>query len=236
MAITFVGGATAASSVGAALTLTLPSMQEGDCVIVIIASPTKPTFTVTSSSGAAYQSLVATSSASAIPGSFFRKMSSTPDTQALCSSAVSSLLPNTAVAMVFRSVDQSTSIDTSATSTQAGSSQPNSPAVTTVTPNCAIITGIGITNSAASITAPSGYSDQTSITVSAVVGGGVNGAWTIAPSAGSFDPNPWTAPASLTWGSVTIALRSTDITVIEWQQTSWINGVEAYMRNEIVGY
>lgn len=111
-----------------------------------------------------------------------------------------------ATGYVFRDVDTSTPIDVTATTANAASGAPDPPSITPVTDNSLTIAfGIGgISDS--SVTAPSGFGDntlkaQTLLTVAMAVR-----STPVSPAAAN-NPGAWTSWSSAVWASMSISLR-----------------------------
>ena len=235
MAISFVGSATAASTSGATLTLTLPAMQQGDCVLAILQSRQKTGYAATSSSGGPYTQLNTPSSLSFIPAAFLSIMSSSPDTQTLCSSGASSGAGNTAIAMVFRAVESSFPEDAPLTSAGAASGTPDSPSITVNSANDAIITAVSAFP-VVPVTAPSSYLNTTSTTaIGSASTAQVAAAWITHTGSSAFNPAAWGSTGSISaWGAITIALREQTVSVT-WSDM-FITGGTEYQYHKITGY
>ena len=117
--IQVVGFATAVTDNGAdgTLTITLPTCLENDLVIVAVTSPksTDWDMTMNTSGYTEVADLFADDTVDTNFGVFYKKMSGTPDTTAVCNLDGVTNNGHSAVAVVFRGVDTTTPMDATAT-------------------------------------------------------------------------------------------------------------------------
>jgi len=205
MAISLVG--TAGNTGGtASVTVTLPTLQQGDVVYVAAygnSFPSGATITANNSFAAITANQVGLTYNCA---RWFRKvMGPVPDTSVTLSYNIASWAA--AVAICLRGVDATTPEDATPTlSAWTTSNQPNSPSITTVTNGAWVISTFVKVNNAAIGAAPSGYSN----TVSAVHVNSATaaGAMKEVATAGGEDPGAWgTTSTSSAWLGCTIAVR-----------------------------
>lgn len=209
--ISFVNSTGGGAINGGNVTLTYPAgVGPGDCSIVTVTLGTSKTTTlsVTSSSGAAsfYSQIVTTIQSSFVRFGVFRRIiASSAELSCIVTGSGGSTDATSAVIHVFENVDRTTPEDVTATSTNGGSTTPDSPSITVASCGCAIISAVGI-GIVSAPTAPSSFvnsqvatgSDTHPITSAA--------AWITNNSTAAFNPTTWTS-TSATWASATIALR-----------------------------
>lgn len=221
MAIEFVGASTATGASGSfnvdltALSGGIASAAaEGDLVIVatgfVQTSNLDPG--VSTSGFAEIADLYANDTRDANLSVSWKIMTSTPDTSVACNGSGSATNGAAAIAYVLRGIDPATPLDvTATTATSNNSAVFNSPSITPVTSG-ALVLSIGLGTGAAAdttITAPTGYSDQSNVSTdpgNAVIIGVASKAWT----SGAEDPAAWTGVTTSTsdsWAAVTVAVR-----------------------------
>jgi hypothetical protein len=111
--------------------------------------------------------------------------------------------------MAFRGVDPDTPQDVSHTFDSSGSNgQPNPPAITPVTDNCAIVISAALDDRTAggSMVAPAGFEDVISSSDGSEASVSMM-AWKIQETAASINPGTFTGAANDEWWAVTQALR-----------------------------
>lgn len=110
------------------------------------------------------------------------------------------------VTFYFRGEDTGTPIDTAATSAISGaaSTNPDPPSITTVTDNAIVLAAAVSTALDSTITAPSGYSNNTQANSVSVT---VAGAWKLISPAGAENPASWTNWSSGNWIAACVAIR-----------------------------
>lgn len=222
MAISFVGATSNSTANGNTVTLTLPStlMAAGDCVIVAYSVPRAITMGVTSSStSTGYTEIVSTVTSGNLRFAVYRRIVPTAETNAICTGTGNAQDANAAVALIFRGVDQSTPEDATATSTLGSGTTPDSPSITIVTSNAAIISAVGSLTADATVTAPSSFLNQTDANASDTRSVTTAQAWLTSASTSSFDPGSWSNFTSAAWCSATIALRPASTAVFQWYPT-----------------
>lgn len=243
MAIIFDGSATGTANNGGNATITIPSAARiaGECCIVAVTLGTSratPTLSVTTSSGAAYTTIVSrVDSSNAHFGVFRRLLASTGETTITVTGTGNSSDSTTGVLYTFEGVDQTTPEDATPTSTSGSGTSPDSPSITVESPYCAIISAVGA-QLVATLTVPSsptGFIWQSSVSVNANDNwDSTTGlVWGINGSTSAFNPGAWTSSASASWASATIALRPATPTLLMWPELSMPSELA---RVEIVGY
>jgi hypothetical protein len=208
MAISEVGSYSGTASAGGDVTVNLavflPGLQENDLLVVFGGHPANGTNSGVSTSG--YTELFDLTTVCRFSASW-KRMGATPDTSVTCigsGGANDSVVYNI---YAFRGVDTSTAIDATTTNT-AGTGDPNSPSITTVTNGAVVLSLFGIEGDVATYTQPTGYS-------AGVVGAGTSsvefsagGAYKAIPTAGAENPSPWDVDVtSKSWQAVSVALR-----------------------------
>lgn len=143
----------------------------------------------------------------------WKVMGASPDTTVSCNGSGLATDGAVCAAQVWRGVDQSTPMDTAATTaTGNNSSVPDGPSIIPASTGAVVIaTGLGTGTSVdTSVTAPVGYTNQVDTTVdpgNAAIVGMASKAWT----SGAENPAVWTTWTTSTgdsWGAVTLAIRS----------------------------
>lgn len=206
MAISYVGSDSAVgTNVAFALTFG-PTLLQGDIVVLVGGSSFTTTVgtTTTGYADAVPAFLVSGNSRQLWVG--YKIMGASPDTSVSCNGSGNTLFGTAYTAFYFRGVDGATPLDATATTASALSGAPDAPSITTVTDN-AIVLACGAGISDASITVPTGYSNQTQGN-----SGGVGGtataaaAWKAIASHGAEDPAAWGGWSS-SWCAASVALR-----------------------------
>jgi hypothetical protein len=202
MAITFVGSATGSAINGLNVTVDLSgiAMQEGDVAVLVAGNlgilPTEPGASGwTVSYGDTTARIVA-----------YKLMGATPDASVTCTGPGTTTSAATAVVEVFRGVDAAI-LDADITTADDSSTNPDSPAITTVTDGAIVISAVTGTVSDTSVTAPSGYNNGVSINASDTVSSTSAMAWQEQATAGVENPPSWTTFSFSSWASFSVALR-----------------------------
>jgi hypothetical protein len=201
MAITRIGEAEASAIDDGELSVTLPSMEQNDIVVVMYfegtsnITMTTTGYTITSLSGNAKIA--------------WKRMGASPDATIEISTGNSSgNNASAAVAIIFRGVDTTTAMDaTVTTSFGFAGSAADSPSITTVTDGAAVISAFGRSIFDTAITAPSGYGDQVDASADDTADAAAAMAWVIKASHGAENPGAWTADTSNVYQAATMALR-----------------------------
>jgi hypothetical protein len=202
--ITFVGSATRNTSGN----ITLPTLQEGDMVLLILV--------VDSGDFATPAGYTQVNEATGGLPSYhvsYKFMTSTPDTTAPV--ADDTVNNESGIAYCFRGVNQTTPLDVAVTtSSGSGSTSPNPPSITPVSPNAAIV-ALGFLDDSiiTAATPPTGYGDV----VFVATGGGAAAtasasgmvSWKKLATPAADDPAAYstTGGAADDWLGLTIALR-----------------------------
>lgn len=208
MAITFVGSGENSSSNGAAITITLPSMVQGDVVYVGLGTGGGTTALDVTTSG--YTELPGSPISTPVPepfGGMWRKVQGASPDSTVASGSGTADKAQAGIAYVLRGVDTTTPEDATPTTIGFFSSVPDSPSITTITANAWNISfGVNSANDAA-VTAPSGYSNQVDIAQGAEDDITVGMASAEIASPGATNPAAWTNWASETGVAASIAVR-----------------------------
>lgn len=208
MAISFVGSSEQGVASGNPITLSLPTNQANDYVVVGLSVPRAVTLQVTSSStGTLYDQLVPTVANGNLNFAVFGRLLPVAETQVLYAGSGNAQDGQTMVAMVYRGVDPGTPISATATSTTGTSTTPDSPSISPASTTSAIISVVGSLVADAAVTAPSSFLNQTDISASDTRSTTTGAAWITASSTSAFNPASWTNFTSAAWVSATVALR-----------------------------
>ena len=207
MAITFVGSGDAATINGGDPTITLPSMLQDDLVVVVAGdSQQLATVGFTTAGYTTFISGLQHSGSGPILWAGYKFMGASPDASVQVSNNSGSTHSCSAVALVFRGVDLTTPLDATTTTTDGTSTNPDSPSITTVNGGV-VMSAFTSEVLDASVTMPSGYSDQ--IDESADDNNDIvtGAAWKAVGAATAEDPASWTNVSSGAWIAISIALR-----------------------------
>ncbi len=139
----------------------------------------------------------------------FRKvMDSTPDASIAITGTAGVNDVGCAIAYTLRGVDNVTPEDATPTTATGSSTTPDSPSITTVTPNAWVLSFFcsrGSTDT--TVTLPSGYSNQVDVTGNDSNDSTVGGATKEIASPGAEDPASWTAVNTGLWVAWSVAVR-----------------------------
>jgi len=218
-AISFVDSCANSAIDGGDVTLTLPSMQQNDLVIVSYAIggfSADHNMAMVTSGYTEVADIYASDIHKLNLGVYWKVMGATPDTTAVVDGTGGESDPVAAVCMVFRGVDTATPMDvTPATATGIDSADPNPPSINHNNPSgvwTVIAGGSSHQNGTASYTFPTGYTTNAR-NVNADETGADGAAGMGYRSSGVTDPED---PAAMDlnagssddgWGATTIALR-----------------------------
>jgi hypothetical protein len=201
MAISFVGSATATNSGS----LSLPGgMQEGDIVFVCFSADNNDgDFENRNPTG--YTIVFENSSTTPWFGIYYKFMSASPDASVTIPD-ISGTENESAIAYVFRGVNQPSPLDTSVVFAEAGTGDPNCPSITTVSTD-AVVAAFGfLDDDSATVSALTGYNNT-------VFAAGSNStsmvAWKTVASPGAEDPPVFVTTGDDAWGAVSVALTPT---------------------------
>jgi hypothetical protein len=134
-------------------------------------------------------------------------MGPTPDSDVVCEGGGDASEGVAYCAYILRGVDTGTPEDATRTVAADGSTNPNPPAITTVTNGAWVLTLVGSSVSDASVTAPSGYGNQVDVNADDTRNSTVAGATLEKATAGAEDPGTWTNWGNSRWQAVTVAVR-----------------------------
>lgn len=159
MAITFVGSNTQAVSGSTPISLSLPASNQNDLVIVFtgVSDETKGGPPSTSGYTAIADVLHATGNCRLHAS--YKVMGSTPDTSVSVPATLSTSVGLGVLALVFRGVDTTTSLDVAVSTANTATSTPGGtgPGVTPVNNNCCIVTAASAANWDTTVGSVSGY-------------------------------------------------------------------------------
>lgn len=202
MAITHVVSASAQATDGGNPSVSLgSSLQENDVAVIIAAAGVGSTPTMSTSG---YNTLVD----NLVTLVAWKRMGATPDTTAVVAGNGTSIAGVSASVIVLRGVDITTALDaTSTEASNAGSTNPDPPSITTVTNGAAVVALMATKVNDSTVTAPSGYSNGTSLNSNDTSPVTTGAAWILKASAGAENPPAFTNVSSGQWKTVTVALR-----------------------------
>jgi hypothetical protein len=204
------GTQTLGATNGADVTLTLPTLSQGD-VVYVAAGRANGGPTVNSSG---WGSPVAEAQNGTHILRVWRKiMGSTPDTSVEIEGGGSAATATRAIYVALSGVDQTSPEDVTPTTANGSSTNPNAPAIVSVTDGAVILAFASSRVADTSITAPSGMSNGLSGSTSDTDASTIGRATFSQTTAGSYDPASWTGWNSGTWGAATIAVRPAPLPV-----------------------
>lgn len=208
MAISLVGTASGGNTDGADVTISLPAgMAQNDIVLVTGGhANTNPSNAAAVSTGGYTQLLEEHHLNACGMVAAYKRMGASPDTSVTCVGGANASSAVAYTVMVFRGVDTSTAIDATTTSANGGSSQPNSPSITTVSDGAAVISAF-VQRYDGAITAPTGYGDAVTVARTDTDKCCAGSAWKAVATAGAENPPQWTASSFLFWIAFSIALK-----------------------------
>lgn len=211
MAIAHIGTGEQANTDGGGVTLTLPTLSNGDIVIGYGGHGSSSATDAAISTG---YTTITQGTWGDVTGtddliSAYKFMGGTPDTTFTGEGGGNASDGVAYVASCFSGVDSGTPMDATATeASHASGSAPNSPAIVTVTDNARVLSGGAKINNDTSVTAPTGYGNQVDIAATDTNNISVGLSDKNVTPAGSENPAGWTN-WSTTGGamSISIALR-----------------------------
>jgi hypothetical protein len=205
VAISVISGGSLSNAVvnGGAVTLTFPSgVQQGD--VVYVCSGIDGTPTVATSGYTAIANVTSTAQQVWV----WRKiMGVTPDTSVTINGTGQPQDAHAVVALILRDVELSQPEDATPTTATGSSTNPNNPAITTTFNKAWVLAFASSRVNDATITAPSGYINQTSANISDTNPSTTAVATNEVTIAGVEDPPSWTDWATGNWGAITVAVR-----------------------------
>ena len=204
MAITFVNSSIANAAGGAALSIAAPaSILQDDVLYAFVTKQATGAWTITSSGWTQLVDQDSTGGGFSVNHEVWRKvMGASPDTSIDFSNTAAA---KSGLLIALRGVDTTTPEDATSTIAFSFSSNPDSPSITTVTNGAWVLSGAGNGQNDASITSPTGYSNQ--------VASPRNNSTTVVATkevttAGAEDPSAWTTWTNTgAWVAVSIAVR-----------------------------
>jgi hypothetical protein len=205
MAISLItGGAlTGAVNNGGAVTLTFPAGVLQDDV-VYVCSGIDGTPTIATSGYTAVSNVTSSNQQTWV----WRKiMGATPDTSVTINGTGQPQDAHTVVALILRGVETSQPEDAASTTASGSSTNPDNPAITTVFNRAWVLAFASSRVLDSTITAPSGYTNQTNIAQTDTNPSTTGVATKEITTAGTEDPPSWTDWATGTWGAITVAVR-----------------------------
>lgn len=213
MAITLVGTAEGQATNGAAISLTLPGGIAQNDLVVVYESHDGAALSGMSTAG--YTTNLTDTAGSINQAVYWKFMGASPDATAALNTGTNSR-GHGAIAFVLRGVDTSTPIDATTTTASATSTNPDPASITTVTNGAWVLACAASLVADTSVTAPSGYSNQTDIDSNALTADVTIGvASKEITTAGAENPASWTTWSSAAWKTATVALRpSTSVATV----------------------
>jgi hypothetical protein len=134
-------------------------------------------------------------------------MGATPDTSVTINGTGQPQDAHTVVALILRGVETTQPEDATPTTASGSSTNPNNPAITTVFNRAWVLTFASSEVNDTTITAPSGYTNQTNIAVSDTNPSTTAVATKEITPPGVEDPPSWTNWAAGDWAAITVAVR-----------------------------
>jgi len=208
--ITLVHSQTSGAAAGANVTLTFQTpLLPGDVIYVVGGHFTRAASNIgPDTANGTYTQIALTTSTNMSFGAWRLVCGASPPTQVVCQGNGNAADACQYHAYIFRGVDNTTPEDVTATTSTGTSTNPTSPAITTVTDDAVILLSVGSTSTDAAITFPAGY--QTSF--QAVQSGTTNsiGQGTcskVLVTHGTETPAAFGSWTTGTWAGVTVAIR-----------------------------
>lgn len=209
MALSLVGQAEGVGALSTDLTITLPGGTTTDDVVylgVATGIVSDPTFAMTTAGYTKLCDLSNVNTGTYANLAVFRKiMGATPDTTAVVTAVSLGYLVG--VVHVWRGADLATPEDATTTTAVAGSKNPDSPSITTVTANAIVLSFGAAGTDDTAVTAPTNYNNQGDINQTLQT---VAVASRLIVSAGAENPAAWTdfsGPARPSMAAATVAIR-----------------------------
>ena len=140
-------------------------------------------------------------------GVWLKKMGSTPDTQVVGVGGGDASEGVTYCAYIFHGVDPTTPQDAAPVHVNGSSTNPNPAQIDTATANAWVVPCTISSLNDASVTAPSGYTNQIDILADDTRNSTTGGATKAIASPGTENPANWTGWGNSRWRCVTVALR-----------------------------
>jgi len=205
MAISVISGGALTGGInnGGSVTLTFPAgVLQDDVVYVCSGIDGTPTI---ATSG--YTAIANVTSSNQQTWVWRKIMGATPDASVTINGTGQPQDAHTVVALILRGVEVTQPEDATPTTASGSSTNPNNPAITTVFNRAWVLAFASSEVNDTSITAPSGYTNQTDIAVSDTNPSTTAVATKEITPPGVEDPPSWTDWASGTWGAITVAVR-----------------------------
>jgi hypothetical protein len=156
----------------------------------------------------------------------FRKILYEPfDTSVVINGSGSQQDAMAAAAYILRGVDPGSPEDATPTSAIGSSTNPNNPAITTVTSGAWVLAFASSQVADLSVTAPTNYNDQTGDSASDNNSSSTYVAWRERAIPGSEDPAAWTNWSTGAWAAITVAVRPGGVPVTGVQATGQVGVV-----------
>jgi len=205
MAISVISGGSLSGAVvnGGAVTLNFPvGVQQGD--VVYVCSGIDGTATVATSNYVPIANVTSTAQEVRV----WRKvMGAAPDTSVTINGTGQPQDAHAVVALILRDVELSQPEDVTPTTATGSSTNPDNPAITTTFNKAWVLAFASSRVNDSAITAPSGYTNQTSANISDTNPSTTAVATREITVPGVEDPASWTDWATGTWGAITVAVR-----------------------------
>jgi len=198
------GNLAGSSSNGNGITLTFPSGLSSGAVVYLCVGARSGYSVATSG----YSSIATRTSGSHVVNVYRKILTGSLDTNVVITGSGSQQDAMAAAAFILRGVDNVTPEDVTPTSASASSTNPNNPAITTVTDSAWILAFASSQVFDSSVTPPTNYNDSTGATASDNNSASTYGAWYEKLNAGAENPAAWTNWSTGSWGAITVAVRS----------------------------
>ena len=202
MAISLVGTQESQQTGGLAILLSLPTMQEGDLVVVF---ETRADNLLSGVSTLGYATHASDTTSCSL-GIYYKFMGPTPDT-AVTVAAGANNVGHAAIAFAFRGVDTRVPFDVAATPATGSSTNPNPAANTPVTFGAWAVVAAASETTDTTVVAPSGYTNQVDINSNTTDDCTVGVATLALTTKAAEDPGTWTTWSNSAWRTYTVLLR-----------------------------
>lgn len=204
MALSLVSGSNLAAFAqnGGNPSITWPTLAQDDVAYVVAARRGTPSM---NTSG--YSEIASVTSGSFTVKVFRKVQGASPDATAVGQGDGDTNHGMEIVGFVMRGADTTTPEDATPTTSSGSSTDPDGPAITTVTDGAWVISFAASEVHDLAVTAPTGYSNSVNGSASDTNSASAAGATKTIATAGAENPGAWTNWLTGTWGAITVAVR-----------------------------